>query len=395
LGGIGVGFGLALDPVYISEISPAAHRGRLVTWSEIGTNVGIIFGFASGLVFSSLSSNEAWRYMIGVGAILPTVLIILVCFVMPESPRWLVAKNRDEDAVFVLSQIYPSGFDVESIVRNIRENLRKELESSNAIGWDAILFPTPALRRMLLVGLGTAVAQQAVGIDAIQYFLIFIIDETGIKNRSAQSCVLIFLGLLKLSFIFIASSLFDSSGRRPLMFISLGGMSFALLIQSINFIETPSASFAIFAFSIYLIFFSVGMGPGCWLIPSEVFPSSIRAKAMSIATFLNRCVGTVMISSFLSVAGSMTWSGFFFLLAMVCGAVIIFFYLFLPETKGRSLEDMNFYFAEITGDQSILDVQEPTTDDPTEDQEETMYTSQPDSSIIDDNLSIEASGILA
>ena len=108
-------------------------------------------------------------------------------------------------------------------MKSIRDSISNEQEAESAVGWDAILFPTPAFKRMLLVGLGTAISQQAVGIDAIQYFLVYIIRESGIKGNTAQTWILIFLGLLKLVFIVLAARMFDKYGRRPMMFISLGG----------------------------------------------------------------------------------------------------------------------------------------------------------------------------
>jgi len=360
--GLGVGFGLAIDPIYISEISPAAHRGELVTWSEISTNVGILLGFCSGLVFASFPDSSSWRYMFGVGAFLPLVVIFLAKCVMPESPRWLLQKGRVNDARNVLEKIYPPGYDIGPIILDMHESLERENLMGKKFGWDLILFPTPALKRMLLVGVGTAMAQQAVGIDAIQYFLLFIIQESGIKGRGAQTGVLIFLGFLKLIFIVIGGKMFDRRGRRPLFFISLCGMSAALLMLSINFFgTTQSSTFGIFGLAIYLSFFSLGMGPGSWLIPSEVFSTSIRAKAMSLATFMNRLIATIMASSFLSVANAMSWSAFFFLLSMICLLVLGFLYLYLPETNGRSLEDMSMYFAEITQDRSMLDAEAKIT----------------------------------
>jgi Sugar (and other) transporter len=105
----------------------------------------------------------------------------------------------------------------------------------------------------------------------------------------------------------------------------------------------------------YLSFFSLGMGPGAWLIPSEVFAITIRAKAMGVATFMNRLVATLMASSFLTVAHEMSWAAFFFMLSTICLACLVFLHLYLPETNGRSLEDMSVYFAEITGDTSVLE----------------------------------------
>lgn len=133
----------------------------------------------------------------------------------------------------------------------------------------------------------------------------------------------------------------------------------ALILTSVSFLgdKQRSSAFAIVGLSLYLSFFSVGMGPGAWLIPSEIFATSIRAKAMSMASFFNRIFATLMSSTFLSTANAMGWGGFFLMLAGICVVVFAFIYLMLPETKGRSLEDMSIYFAEITGDSSILEAE--------------------------------------
>mmetsp|Transcript_15794 Transcript_15794/g.28673 ORF Transcript_15794/g.28673 Transcript_15794/m.28673 type:complete len:618 (-) Transcript_15794:130-1983(-) len=357
--GLGVGFGLAVDPVYISEISQAAHRGQLVTWSEIAMNVGILFGFMSGLIFSGVDDDLAWRLMFALGAILPCFVIYFSTFVMPESPRWLVSKNREDEARDVLKLLYPDGYDVGVIVHEIKEGIEKEAIAEHAVGWDVILFPSPAFKRMLLVGVGTAIAQQAVGIDAIQYFLVYILDESGIKSRTAQTWILIVLGLIKLAAIVLAGHLFDRKGRRPLFFVSLLGMSVSLLLVSFAFIgNANSEGFAVFGLALYLAFFSIGMGPGAWLIPSEVFSTMIRAKAMSVATFMNRVTATIMSSTFLSVANAMSWAGFFIMMSVVCLLILGWMFVYLPETKGRPLEDMSQFFAEITGDRSILEAEE-------------------------------------
>ena len=203
---------------------------------------------------------------------------------MPESPRWLVLKDKEPEAREVLKLVYPEGYDIDVIVHEIKEEIEKEAIAEHAVGWDVILFPTPAFKRMLMVGVGTAIAQQAVGIDAIQYFLVFILDESGIKSRSAQTAILIVLGIIKLVVIIIAGHLFDRKGRRPLFFVSLLGMSVSLFLVSMGFVGGASSEgFAVFGLACYLAFFSLGMGPGAWLIPAEVFSTMIRAKAMSVA----------------------------------------------------------------------------------------------------------------
>lgn len=135
-------------------------------------------------------------------------------------------------------------------------------------------------------------------------------------------------------------------------------MCVALVLISMTFLGNNSGStFAIVGLALYMAFFSIGMGPGAWLIPSEIFASSIRAKSMSLATFSNRVTATLMASTFLSLSKAIGWAGFFLMLAVICLIVLAFLYFFLPETKGRSLEDMSVYFAEITNDRSLLDAE--------------------------------------
>jgi len=135
------------------------------------------------------------------------------------------------------------------------------------------------------------------------------------------------------------------------------GMAIACFMIAITFVMEDGTFLGIIALALYLSFFSLGMGPGAWLIPAEVFSTTIRAKAMSMATFLNRITATVVTSTFLTVAESFTWAGYFSILGIICLLVLLFFFLYLPETKGRSLEEMSLYFAELMGDNAILEAE--------------------------------------
>jgi Sugar (and other) transporter len=213
---------IQIDPVYISEISPAKHRGELVTWSEIGINVGIVLGFVMGLVFSGFNDAVEWRALFIMGAILPVLMIYLALKVMPESPRWYVLKFRYDEARSVLYSIYPPGYNVDLVIDDIKESLERERLAETTLGWWTIFHPTPAFRRMLTVGLGIAAAQQFVGIDAIQYYLLDIM-ESATDSELTQQILLILLGCIKLVCIVIAGKFFDYRGRRPLVFMSLIG----------------------------------------------------------------------------------------------------------------------------------------------------------------------------
>mmetsp|Transcript_27497 Transcript_27497/g.42662 ORF Transcript_27497/g.42662 Transcript_27497/m.42662 type:complete len:513 (+) Transcript_27497:234-1772(+) len=355
--GIGVGTGFAIDPIYIAEISPAVHRGGLVTWSELATNFGIVLGFTSLLAYSPLSDGLQWRVMVGTGGILPLVMIYLSSYVMIESPRWLVAKNRTEEAEQNLTRIYPEGFAVTDVLEEIQESLIEEKRAQQNLGWGVFWNPPPAIKRMLLVGIGAAGAQQIVGIDAIQYYLVQILDDAGIEGDYEQAGWLIFLGVLKFCFIFVAIKVFDTLGRRPLFFISLTGMIIALLVLAFNFYGSKYDSVTLMSLGLYLVMFTIGMGPGSWLIPSEVFSTNIRAKAMSIATVTNRLVATIVSTTTLTAKNTIGFGTYFLILAGCCVLVLLFYIHVVPETKGKHLEEMTHYFAEITNDQSVLELE--------------------------------------
>ena len=403
----------------------------MVTWCEVAINVGLVLGFATGCFLSGVDNALEWRVMLGLGAILPAVMIVLVLGnVMPESPRWLILNHRTLDAKMVLQQIYPhppkkqsatstqseqdnattrgsnkaetkgrndeqndkaqpsqttlahthssdrrspprlvrsfsvtySDDHIDKIVEDIQQSLQleKEARRHDVGSWGGLLIrPTRAARRMLGVGVGVAVAQQLVGMEAIQYYLVDVIIEAGVESQPVENGLLLLLGTIKLCCVIVSGKLVDTRGRRPLLLVSLAGITAALVLVSLSFwlseVGVRTDAVAILGLSLYLIFYSVGVGPVGWLIPSEVFSTCIRARAMSLATFANRFTATVLSSTFLSLADGLGWSSFFLLWAAVCAAIGGAVYFGVPETKGRSLEDMSKHFSEMTNDTSIIE----------------------------------------
>lgn len=360
--GFAVGIGFAVDPVYIAEISVKENRGFLVSFSEIATNVGIVFGFSASLIFASIDESIRWRVMVAVGAIAPVCMLFIVTFVMPESPRWLLANNREKEAREVLAKIYTNPNDIDPIVEEIKLALEFDKEARKS-SWSDLLFRAPpSVRRMLLVGVGAGIGQQVIGVDAIQYYLNTCIAAVGIPEGSmALNAILLALMILKLICTTTGGYLFDRTGRRPLIFVSLLGCFVGMVVVSTAFFVDavkPNAPTVIVGIVVYLVFFSFGMGPGSWLIPSEVFATSIRAKSMSLMTSLNRFVAFLYDVSFLSTANAMGWGPFYLMLAIICLIMFAYMYILLPETKGKSLEEMNVYFAKITGDDTTIKKEE-------------------------------------
>lgn len=357
--GLGVGVGFAIDPLYISEISPAKYRGQLVNYSEIGVNTGVVLGFSVGLLLSGGEIGKSWRQMCMMGMVFPVAMMFLTVGILPETPRWCVLNGLDDDAREVLADIYPKDFNVDLVIDDIKEALKREMLAEKSAGWSVIFHPTPAIRRMLFLGLLIPVAQQAAGIDAIQYYLLDVMKESGVSTEKERHIYLIMMGMFKLTCIVISSQLVDKLGRRIMIFVSLSGLIVALLTISVALsIDSALSSKAVLVgLAMYMGFYGLGLGPVAWLIPSEIFATSIRAKGVSLATFLNRGVATLMVSSFLSIQATITWSTFFVVLAIISAMTLLFLYFYLPETKGRSLEDMSLYFAEETNDFSILNAE--------------------------------------
>ncbi|GAB2298698.1 Probable polyol transporter 4 [Dionaea muscipula] len=220
LAGIGIGFGVMIAPVYIAEISPSIARGSLTSFPEIFINLGILLGYISNYAFSGLPVHYNWRVMLGVG-ILPSVFIGFALFIIPESPRWLVMKNRIEEAKVVLLKTIESKKEVEDRLADIRRSAAAGLANaekyeSKAI-WQEMLYPSPSVRRMLITGCGIQIFQQITGIDTMVYYSPTIFKDVGIQNETKLLAATVAVGFTKTLFILIAIFLIDRVGRKPLL----------------------------------------------------------------------------------------------------------------------------------------------------------------------------------
>ena len=377
LEGIGVGFALMIAPVYTAELSPASSRGFLVSLPEIFINFGILIGYMVSYLFSGLPANVNWRLMLGVGMI-PALVLAFGVMLMPESPRWLVMQNRIEEAEVVLRKT--SSDDAEANVRlqqimdaaGITVDGSGTHRGSNSEGqgvWKELLQPTAPVRRMLVVALGVQFFQQASGIDATVYYSPVVFSHAGISGKSGVLLATILVGLSKTLFILVATVWLDRLGRRPLLLTSALGMTCSLFMLAIGFlflnitptnhIPDPAASsgpgfvaiLAILAICLYVAFFSVGFGPIVWVLTSEIFPLRLRAQAMGLGIVVNRLASGTVALTFLSVARAISIAGTFFLFSGVAALSAIFVYNFIPETKGRTLEDIAKVF-ELDSDRS-------------------------------------------
>ncbi|KAK3404661.1 hypothetical protein EUGRSUZ_K00968 [Eucalyptus grandis] len=339
LAGVGMGFGGMITSLYIAEISPTISRGTLTSFPEIFVNFGILLGYISNYIFAGLSVHINWRVMLGVG-ILPSVFIGFALFVIPESPRWLVMQKRDErEAEERLAEI--------QLAAGAGNDARKH--GDKAV-WRELLCPSPPLRRMLITGIGIQCFQQITGIDAAVVYSPAIFKSAGTKGNSNLLAATVAVGVTKTSFILVAIFLIDKVGRKPLLYISTIGMTVCLIIVGVSLsllkegVAGAAPLLAILSVCGYVAFFSVGIGPICWVLSSEIFPLRYRAQAAALGAAGNRVCSGLITMSFLSVSRAITVAGTFFIFAALSAASVAFVYVHVPETRGKSLEQIETLF---------------------------------------------------
>ncbi|XP_039775613.1 probable polyol transporter 4 [Panicum virgatum] len=339
LAGIGIGFAVMVAPVYISEISPAMMRGSFASFPEIFGSLGILLGYVSNLVFAGLPDGINWRVMLGAG-ILPSISIVFVLLVIPESPRWLVMQSRAGDARAVLLKVTDSEEEAEARLAEIEMAARVTTSSSEAV-WRELLRPSPAIRRMLVTGLGIQFLQQITGIDALVYYSPTIFRDAGMATDTQLLAATVAVGFSKTAFIVVAIVLVDRIGWKPLLYISTIGITvcLALLAASLallahGVLPTGAAiGLAVATVCGFMAFFWVGMGPVNMVLSSEIYPLRLRAQAVGVGVALNR-----MTSGAVSVAGA------FAAFAVISALSVVFVHRLVPETRGKTLEQIESLF---------------------------------------------------
>ncbi|XP_043710104.1 polyol transporter 5-like [Telopea speciosissima] len=361
--GIGVGFALMIAPVYTAEIAPATARGFLTSFPEVFVNAGVLLGYISNYCFARLPEHLSWRLMLGVGGI-PSVLLAFGILILPESPRWLVIQGQLGEARRVLIKTCDSKEEAEFRLAEIKtavgipENCVDDVvtvpKRSHGEGvWKELLLrPTPSIRRVLIAAVGLFFFQQASGIDAIVLYSPRIFEKAGIKGKNDLLGATLAVGFSKTIFILVAMFLVDRIGRRPLLLVSVGGMIVSLLGLASGLMVVDHSEkkliwaivLCVFMMLSFVASFSMGFGPIPWVYGSEIFPVRLRAQGVSIGVAVNRVTSGVIGMTFLSLYKAITIERTFFMFAGITGVAWTFFYIFLPETQGKTLEDMEELF---------------------------------------------------
>jgi SP family galactose:H+ symporter-like MFS transporter len=335
--GIGIGIASFISPMYIAELVPAKVRGSLVAVNMLAITSGIVVAY---MVDYAFSSSGAWRYMFGLAAI-PSIGLIIGMWRLPDSPRWLISKAKVDEA----KQILERARTVSDVSPEISD-IQKSMEKQGVGGMKGLI--QPSLRMPLIVGMGLAVFQQITGINTVIYYAPTIFKFAGIS--ATGPAILAGAGLTMVMWLFhvLAIFLLDRVGRRPLLLVGVAGQIIGLAILGAAFQFQQLASFksyvAIGGLVIYVACFAFGLGPIFWLLISEIYPLKVRGAAMSAVTVTNWALNLVVAVTFLTLVGVLGHAGTFWLYGVIAIGAWVFFYFQVPETKGKTLEQIEAHW---------------------------------------------------
>ncbi|MGN1234118.1 MAG: D-xylose transporter XylE [Candidatus Cryptobacteroides sp.] len=357
LGGVGVGLASAICPMYIAEVAPSSIRGTLVSWNQFAIIFGqLVVYFVNFIILgdhivpaieklgngvytilnpqeAAWSIQEGWRYMF-VSEVVPALAFTILLLLVPETPRYLVMSGHQDKALAVLARINGRA-EAESILGSIRETVSVKTEKLLSYGW-----------MVIFVGIMLSVFQQAVGINAVLYFAPRIFESLGMGDPMMQTVI---MGVVNISFTLLAILTVEKWGRKPLLIWgSIGMAAGAAGVALTSAFEALPAIVAVVSIMVYSASFMFSWGPICWVLISEIFPNTIRGAAVAVAVAFQWIFNFIVSSTFLPMynmsLGSMENFGHVFtylLYGIICLVAAVFVWKLVPETKGKSLEDMN------------------------------------------------------
>jgi SP family xylose:H+ symportor-like MFS transporter len=341
LGGIGVGIASMLSPLYIAEISPAQIRGKMVSYNQLAIVSGMLIVYFINYLIASTGALQwniasGWRWMFASEA-LPAALFLIMLLLVPNSPRWLIKQGREQEAMDVLNQISgPQKAQIEA--EEIRSALAMETGSLTQ------LFKS-GLRLVLIIGVMLAILQQVTGINVFLYYAPEIFKNLG-SGTDIAFLQTIIVGAFNLGFTIIAIHSVDRWGRKPLMLIGSAGMGLCLAGMGLAAFYSQTAIWVLVFVLGYISFFALSVGPVTWVILSEIYPTRIRGRALSIATFFLWSANWLVSQTFPMLdenpflVGMFNHAFSFWLYGLLCVVLFVFVWKGVPETKGKSLEEI-------------------------------------------------------
>jgi SP family xylose:H+ symportor-like MFS transporter len=346
IGGVGVGAASITSPMYIAEVSPARIRGRMVSVNQFAIVTGFLIVYLVNY-FIALQGTEAWnidygwRWMFGSEA-LPAFLLLVLLFFVPESPRWLTKYGRHEKALAVLARVGDPA-NAQSQLESIKDAIAHESGSLAQL-------LKPGMKIVLVIGIVLAVLQQVTGINVFLYFGTEIFKKMGSETHAALLKEVV-VGAVNMIFTVIAIWTVDRLGRKPLMLIGSAGMGICLAAMGLaGYLRQTTGMWLLIFILGYIACFALSVGPVTWVILSEIFPTRIRGRAMGVATVFLWLANYIVTQTF-TMMDENQWliekfhnSFPFWVYCVFCVCLLIFVWRFVPETKGRTLEEIEKYW---------------------------------------------------
>jgi SP family arabinose:H+ symporter-like MFS transporter len=332
LGGLGVGCSSVTAPMYIGELSPASHRGRFVAMFQFNVVLGILIAFLSNYLLQDIGDN-AWRWMLGVQAF-PALIFLFAILYIPESPRWLIVKKgKPDEALEILTRVDPQNAKGELLsIQTAHSRNNGSLSSDRLFNKK---YSTPVMLAVLF-----ATFNQVSGINAIIYYAPRIFEMTGLGTDYALLSS-VGLGLVNFVFTLLAMNFIDRYGRRTLMFIGSIGLIVTLALVSSAFYTQNFSGYAvpIYLF-VYIAFFAFSQGAVIWVFISEIFPNEVRAKGQALGSFTHWLMATLIAFTFPYITAQLGGGNTFMIFTVMMVCQLIFVWKVMPETKGKSLEQV-------------------------------------------------------
>ncbi|MDP4250246.1 MAG: sugar porter family MFS transporter [Bacteroidota bacterium] len=329
IGGIAVGASSVVGPMYISELAPASVRGRLAGMFQLNIVAGIFIAYLTNFLFVGLG-DEAWRWMLGIMAI-PAGLFALLLRGIPESPRWLILNNRDAEAAAIFARTgEPDAF-----------SLIREEHALSKLGTKESLF-NGKFRKPILFAMLLAMFNQLSGINAILYYAPRIFEMAGFDKNHAY-LLPVYIGAANLLFTFLAMTIIDKVGRKTLLITGAIGMIIFLALTAGAFSNTGHANSMVLVYLLgFIAFFAFSQGAVIWVFISEVFPNSVRSQGGSLGSFTHWIMAAIISWTFPIIVEGSANGGFysFIFYSLMMLASLIFIWRVMPETKGRTLEEI-------------------------------------------------------
>jgi SP family galactose:H+ symporter-like MFS transporter len=341
--GIAVGIASFTAPLYLSEISPQSVRGSMISMYQLMITIGIVIAFLSNTWLASYATfggvtGGHWRIMLGIIAIPAAIMFIGVLF-LPESPRWLCLKGCKERAVAVFKRMHLDDAEIAAEVREIEESLKVKQSGFQ------LFMQNSNFRRVIGLGIGLQIIQQLTGINVVMYYAPKIFALAGFESVSGQMWGTVLVGVTNVLATFIAIAFVDRIGRKPIMYAGFVVMGLALLAVGLIFnsdiADHPGLGYpAIGALLVFIIGFAMSAGPIIWVICSEVYPLAGRDLGVTCSTATNWVTNAIVGQTFLTMLATLGGGNTFLLYGGMNVLFIVFFLIFVPETKGVSLESI-------------------------------------------------------